>query len=165
MKTLILVRHADASEGGTDKYRSLSANGMIDAARLGKHLAPQLTGIDTLIASSAERTQMTAQVLSEQIGFDFDKLQLVEELYEGSPRHYIGVINTLPETAQKVMIVGHNPSITYLAEYLTHEELGNLPPCSIVSMHFENITWAEVTGRLGKLDFYDSPNKTLGLSF
>ena len=140
MKTLILVRHAEASEDMIDKGRSLTSGGMIDAARMAKHLADKLEGIQVLIASSAERTIMTAQVLAEQIGFDFEKHQAVDELYEGSPRHYLAVVNGLAETAEKVMIVGHNPSITYLAEYLSHEQLGNVPTCGIVGITFENQT-------------------------
>jgi phosphohistidine phosphatase len=165
MKTLILVRHAEASEGMSDKNRSLTSGGMIDAARMGKHLAPKLAGVQSLIASPAERTVMTSQVLAEQIGFDFDKLQTIDELYEGSPRHYLAVVNGLSESMTTVMIVGHNPTITYLAEYLSHEELGNIPTCGIVGITFEGITWGQVSGRLGKLAFYDSPDKMIGMSF
>jgi phosphohistidine phosphatase len=164
MKTLFLVRHAEATYGSvTDKQRSLSSGGMIDAARMGKHCSAKLAGVQYLIASPAERTLMTAQVLSEQIGFDFGKVHLAEDLYEGSPRNYLATVNTIPEGYDQVMMIGHNPSITYLAEYLSHAQIGDMPTCGIVAIQFSDLKWTEVSGRTGKLLFFNSPDKLMGM--
>jgi phosphohistidine phosphatase len=163
-KTLYLVRHAQASDSvSPDLIRPLVANGMIDAARMGRHLASKMQGIDLILTSHAERTQMTAQVFCEQLGIDNQIVRVEEDLYESSPKHYLDAINALSEDMDSVMIVGHNPSISYLAEFLTREEIGSMPTCAVVGMTIENLTWAEVTKKSGHITFYDSPDGILGV--
>lgn len=160
-KTLYLVRHAETekpSGGPHDFSRVLTAEGLIDAARMGRRLAEKGVKADAVLSSSSERTRTTAQFFAEQIGFNVERVQYVDSLYEGSPRQYLSVINQLPETVQSALLVGHNPTITYLAEHLCHEELGNLPTSAVVAISFENLEWKTISGRTGKLIFYDSPD-------
>ena len=163
-KTLYLVRHAKASESvSPDLLRPLIPNGMIDAARMGKHLASKMQGIDLILTSNAERTQMTAQIFCEQLGIDNQKVTVLDSLYESSPKNYLEAIHELSEDLDSVMIVGHNPSISYFAEYLTHEEIGSMPTCGVIGMTFENLTWAEISKKSGHMIFYDSPDGILGV--
>lgn len=163
-KTLYLVRHAEASQSvSPDLVRPLVPNGMIDAARMGRHLASKMQGIDLIVTSNAERTQMTAQVFCEQLGIENKVVRVEPALYESSPKHYLDVVNGLSEEVDSVMIVGHNPSISYFAEYLTHEEIGSMPTCGVVGMTFENLTWAEVSKKTGHMTFYDSPDGIMGI--
>ena len=55
MRQLILVRHAHAEEsnGGSDRDRPLSPQGLKDAEDLGNYLREQSISLDALIASSA----------------------------------------------------------------------------------------------------------------
>lgn len=163
IKTLYLVRHAKASESvSPDLIRPLTSSGMIDAARMGKNLSTKIQTIDLIITSSAERTQMTTQVLCEQLGIDETKVRVESSLYESSPKHYLDAVNALPESISVVMIVGHNPSISYFAEYLTHENIGSMPTCGVIAMTIEHLSWAEVGKRTGTLTFYDSPESIFG---
>ena len=163
-KTLYLVRHAQASDSvSPDLIRPLVANGMIDAARMGKHLANRMQGIDLILTSNAERTQMTAQVFCEQLKLDNQIVKVIEDLYESSPKHYLDALSEVSESMDSVMIVGHNPSISYLAEFLTGEEIGSMPTCAVVGITFENLTWAELTKKTGHITFYDSPDGILGV--
>lgn len=163
-KTLYLVRHAQASDSvSPDLIRPLVANGMIDAARMGRHLASKMKGIDLILTSHAERTQMTAQVFCEQLGIDNQIVKVVEDLYESSPKHYLDALSEVSEALDSVMIVGHNPSISYLAEYLTGEEIGSMPTSAVIGMTIENLTWANLTKKSGHMTFYDSPDGILGV--
>ena len=164
MRVLYLVRHAEAEKpagGPHDFSRILRPQGMIDSARMGNLLAKKSVKPDAIISSPSERTRLTAEVLAEQIGFNKEKIEYIETLYEGAPRAYLTAINALPDTVQSVMLVGHNPTVTYFAEYLTHEQLGNIPTAAIVAIGFET-AWTDVSGRIGKLIFYDSPEKLAG---
>lgn len=163
-KTLYLVRHAQASDSvSPDLIRPLVANGMIDAARMGRHLASKMQGIDLILTSHSERTQMTAQVFCEQLGIDNQIVKIVEDLYESSPKHYMDALSKVSEALESVMIVGHNPSISYLAEYLTGEEIGSMPTCAVVGITFDNLNWIEVLKKTGHIIFYDSPDGILGV--
>ncbi|MFN8356866.1 MAG: histidine phosphatase family protein [Spirosomataceae bacterium] len=163
---LYLVRHAEAEQpagGFNDFYRTLTTQGLIDAARMGRLLKTKIEPVSRLISSPAERALMTSRVFAEQIGFNQETITFIEELYEGSPRNYLNAIHGISEDCQAAMLVGHNPGISYFAEYLTHEVLGNVPTAGVVGIAFEALTWTEVTGRKGKLLFYDSPEKLIGL--
>lgn len=164
---LYLFRHAEAEQpagGPYDFRRSLTPQGMIDAARMGRLLKGKVPSLEAFVSSPSERTRMTAYVLAEQLGFDEQQIVYDEKLYEGAPRHYLAAVNLLNDTHQHAMLVGHNPSITYLAEYLTHEELGSVPTAGVVAIAFEGLAWAEVSARTGKLLFYDSPDKLMGMN-
>jgi phosphohistidine phosphatase len=161
LRILYLVRHAEAekpSGGPHDFSRELTAEGLIDAARMGRRLAEKNVRADAIVSSSSERTRTTARVLAEQIRFDPDRIEYVDSLYEGSPRQYLQALNALPDTVQAALLVGHNPTITYFAEYLCHEELGNMPTSAVAAISFENLDWNAISGRTGKLLFYDSPD-------
>jgi len=163
-KTLYLVRHAQASDSvSPDLIRPVVANGMIEAARMGRHLASKMQGIDLILTSHAERTQMTAQVFCEQLGIDNQIVKVIEDLYESSPNHYLVAVNTISDDIESVMIVGHNPSISYLAEYLTGEAIGSMPTSAVVGMTIENFTWKNLPKKCGQLTFYDSPDGILGV--
>ena len=163
-KTLYLVRHAKASDSvSPDLIRPLVANGMIDAARMGRHLASKMQGIDLILTSHSERTQMTAQVFCEQLSIDNQIVKTNEDLYESSPKHYLDALSEVSESMNSVMIVGHNPSISYLAEFLTGEEIGSMPTCAVVGITFENLLWAELAKKTGHMIFYDSPDGIMGV--
>ena len=163
-KTLYLVRHAKASDSvSPDLIRPLVASGMIDAARMGRHLASKMQGIDLILTSNSERTQMTAQVFCEQLGIDNQRIKVEEDLYESSPMHYLTALSEVSDSLNSVMIVGHNPSISYLAEYLTGEEIGSMPTCAVIGIAFDNLTWAKITKKSGKMTFYDSPDEFMGV--
>ncbi len=163
-KTLYLVRHAQASENvSPDLIRPLTTNGFIDAARMSKHLASSLPNIELILTSNAERTKMTAQVFIEQLNLDKVTIEEKENLNESSPKHYLETINDFSEEISTVMIVGHNPSISYIAEFITHEEIGSMPTCGVIGIEFNDLKWSEIHKNDGKMLFYDSPDNILGL--
>lgn len=162
VKHLLLVRHAQAeppTSAQRDFERELTATGIVEACRIGKHLAGLHITPRLLITSSAHRALTTAQLLAEQLGYSPDNIRTEPLLYESSARHLMGVVNQLSEELDQVLIVSHNPTLTYVAEYLTHEEIGTLPTCGSVYIQFESLTWEQVTGDSGKIVWFDYPGK------
>jgi phosphohistidine phosphatase len=98
-------------------------------------------------------------LLAERMGFDPNAIRQEPDLYEASVRNLLSIINGLEETHGSVMLVGHNPAATYLAEFLTRAEIGLLPTGGVVYMTFEGQQWAEVTGQSGKLVWFEYPDK------
>jgi phosphohistidine phosphatase len=165
MKTLHLVRHAKADSSGSipkDYYRPLTSQGMMDAARMARNLAESGVNIDTIIASPAERTTRTAEIFADQLKFDSEKVVYHQELYDGRLQEYLAVINKIDESVTEAILVGHNPNISYIAEYLTGEAIGEVPTSGIVSIKFEINNWEEITKKSGKLLSFVSPNQTIG---
>lgn len=159
-RTLLIVRHAKAEEPsfiGRDHDRDLTSDGIMAAARIGRNLRDRNIRPDLIVSSTANRARDTAKIMAEQLGIAADEVVQDERLFDGGPRAYMAAVNNLPDTAQTVMMVGHNPDVSYFSEYLTHESVGSMSKGAVIAITFDNIPWAEVSGRTGKILFQVSP--------
>jgi len=163
-KNLFLVRHAksDWSQPGQKDFdRELNARGRLDAPRMGRKLFEMDVKPDLIISSPAVRAKLTAEFIAEQLRYDTEKIEWNEEVYEASVRSLLSVINHIDDSTTKAMVVGHNPTFTYIAEYLTKKPFENIPTCGIVHIEFDVESWKEVTGDLGNLKWFIYPKKVL----
>lgn len=159
-KKIILVRHAKSDWsvlGQKDFDRTLNQRGMQDAPRMGNALKNKNLVVDLIIASPAIRAKTTAEFIAEQIAYDVKNIKWVDDLYEASTRTILGEINNLENHYNTVIIVGHNPSFTHMAEYFTKAEINNMPTCSMVGITFEVDNWQLISGQTGNLDFFIYP--------
>ena len=162
--TLYIVRHAKAEDRSafmTDYSRELTPDGIIAAARIGRYLRENSIHPDRIVSSPAARTRDTAKVIAEQVEIDPADIQFDEKLYEGGPKAYLAVVNALPDAVQSVMVVGHNPDVSYFAEFLTHQSIGSMSKGEVVAVSFENLSWAEVSGRTGSVAFQIAPKELM----
>lgn len=159
-RTLYIVRHAKAEDGSmfmTDHDRDLLPDGIMAAARMGRHLRSLNIHPGLFISSTANRARDTAKAMAEQLEFDHEAIEYDSELFEGGVKAYLAVVNSLPNSVDAAIIVGHNPDVSYFSEYLTHEQIGTLRKGAVVGIAFENIAWAEVSGRMGHVALNVSP--------
>jgi phosphohistidine phosphatase len=163
--TLYIVRHAKAEDRATfmaDHDRQLTPDGIMAAARMGRYLRGKAVVPDVVVSSTAPRTADTARVLVEQLGQDPDRIELEKSLFDGGPKAYLAVVNRQPDSVRSLMLVGHNPDVSYFAEYLTHQSIGSMSKGAVVAITFAGLTWAEVSGRTGSLTFEMTPRKLPG---
>lgn len=159
-KTLLLVRHAraeDQSKMFKDFDRELVGGGIMDSARLGHFLKTEGIGVEAIKTSNAVRTYQTAKIIAEQLKFDVDEIEAVDKLYSGGPQAYLAVINNTSETVTTLLVCGHNPDISYFAEYLTHADVASMEKCSMVTVEFDGLAWAEISAKTGALKEYLTP--------
>ncbi|MCS7018606.1 MAG: histidine phosphatase family protein [Cytophagales bacterium] len=161
MKTLYLVRHAEAAEDrypfGRDFERPLTHQGIMKAVRVGKQLAQQGIIPQVILASSAERTRHTAELLAENLGLSQSDIQLNDELYNATPRVLLQVISQIDDAYEKVMLVGHNPAISYMAEWLTNShDINRMANCGMAYLQLDLTNWAAAKQNCGKLVQYCS---------
>jgi phosphohistidine phosphatase len=144
-KQLILLRHAETMEkqvGQQDKDRELTARGIVQSTQAGTYMQENKVTIDAIFSSSAIRTNMTTAIVADAIQCDAKKISYHDELYEATPRTFLQFINAISDDHQSVMCVGHNPAITYLAEYLTKADVGEMSPGSFVIMTTTSGQWS-----------------------
>lgn len=161
-RTLYLIRHAKAEDRSffvQDHDRNLVPEGIMAAARMGAYLRHNDVKADHMISSTANRAKDTAKIFAEQLHFDTDQILLDEHLFDGGPRAYLAAVNALPDTCTSVFLVGHNPDISYFAEYLTHQDIGSMSKGAVTAITFDNISWAEVSARIGNLSFSIAPRQ------
>lgn len=160
-KTLYLIRHAHAEgaeSGQKDVERNLTSVGARDANRLGMYLANSQINPDLIMVSHADRAWATAGIVAEQLRYGTDKIVRNEELYEAPIRILLKIINELPEKMECVILVGHNPGISFLADYLTSEDIGNMTPCTAIAIEFEVDDWSLVASNTGNSKFIRIPD-------
>ena len=160
--TLYLIRHAEAEDAGLfqrDHDRELVPPGIMAAARMGHYLHEQHITADRLLSSTANRAKDTAKVVAEQLGIHPDTIELIADLYDGGLRAYLAALNALPNDCGSVMLFGHNPDISYFAEFLTHQAVGDMDKGAVAAIRFEDLNWSDVSGRTGTLAFYVAPRQ------
>jgi phosphohistidine phosphatase len=156
-KNLLLIRHATAEDVTNssmvrDIDRELTSRGIMESARLGKHLKDSGLSIEAILCSPATRTLTTANLIAEQLKFDTENVSIAEGLYGSGPRGYLALLNGLSENLTSVIIVGHNPDITFFADYLTRDDCGgSMEKASVVHLKFEDLKWAEISQKSGSL--------------
>lgn len=160
MKYLYLLRHAKSNWKDlsvNDFNRPLNKRGKNDAPNMGKFLNNRNVRVDLIISSSAKRTKETSRVIAEKIGY---KNQIIfdENIYEATFEKLLSIIKNLDTNLNKVMIVGHNPGLTDLVNYLVDIEIDNIPTCGVAAIKLEN-DWCELKRNCGKLLFFEYPKK------
>jgi phosphohistidine phosphatase len=159
-KTLIFMRHAKSDwsvPGQKDFDRELNSRGLSDAPRMGRRLFEIGVKPDLIISSPALRAKLTAEMVAEQLKYDTDRIQWDEEIYESSVRTLLGVVNRLDDKLNTVIIFGHNPTHTYLSEYLTKEVIGNIPTAGAICIEFAFDSWKLVSEGTGKMKWFEYP--------
>jgi phosphohistidine phosphatase len=159
-RTLYIIRHAQAEDGSPflrDHDRELLPEGTMTAARLGRALHERGLTSAHIISSTATRTRQTATIVAEQLQLDPADVVLDAAIYDQGPKAYLAAINAIPDSATTALICGHNPDVSYVAEYLTHQPVGSMNKGAVVGVEFTDLRWAEISGRTGQLVFERSP--------
>ena len=157
VKNLILIRHADAmpqEKHQRDFQRLLSDYGQNQATLLADYLKSVEIEIDSIFLSPAERAKATAQIISKNLSSIPNEI-ITEEFYEATLNTMIASVNRLEEMHKNVVIVGHNPSIALLSEYLIGDQYLSFSTASCATIEFEFGDWSMAKKGSGLLkDFY-----------
>ena len=130
MKRLYLVRHGKSSWKDPDlpdMERPLNKRGKRDAPRMGKRLNTRGIEVDGILSSPAKRALRTARLIAREIGFPVKTIVVDEAVYTGDVSELLEVVRDMDASLDKVMLFGHNPALTMLANYLTGYDV---PPFS-----------------------------------
>ncbi|MDB5262512.1 MAG: phosphohistidine phosphatase [Adhaeribacter sp.] len=160
MKTLYLLRHAKSSwdfEELSDHDRPLNNRGRKDAPLMGRELASREVTVDLIVTSSAVRALTTATLVAKELEYDPEKIAVEEEIYKANKQELLAIINNIPNQFEKVMLVGHNFTITELANMLSPDLVPTMPTAGVVCLQFNCGTWAEINKENGNLVFFDIP--------
>lgn len=164
MKRLALVRHAKSSwkyQELTDYERPLNKRGLRDAPEMGRRLAERGFSADLLLSSPAQRALVTARHVAAAISYPLDRIVEEPDFYLASPDTLIARVQSVDtEQTETVMLFGHNPTFTFLANSLGDLSVDNLPTCGIAVFCFDLDHWSELDYGTGQLEFFDYPKNT-----
>lgn len=153
MKTLLILRHAKSSWDNpnlTDYDRPLNKRGKRDAPRMGNHLEEQGLVPDRILTSSAKRARKTANKVAKACSFN-GKVTQIEKFYHAPLGVYLETLQSISEKHQRVMVVGHNPTMEQLVRQLT-KEIVTMPTAALshIELPIQNWKFLDINTR-GKL--------------
>lgn len=137
--------------------RPLNEKGITEAEKMSRKLIAYDVLPEFIVSSSAKRALSTAIIFAQALGIDEQSIQQDNKIYEADLSSLRAIVNELPDSKQRIALVGHNPGITYLAEYLSGEYIGNMPTAGIIHIQFEIDEWALISHSLGKIKWQESP--------
>jgi len=161
MKTIVLIRHAKSdrkSKKTSDFERPLSKRGLKDAPLMGKVLKNIITP-DLILTSPAARALKTAQSIAAAYNMNGETIQTNPQLYLESKSTLLNAIKQTDNRYNTVFVVGHNPGLTDLINYLSLETVDNLPTSGAFAVNFDTENWEDIDSASGKLLFYEFPKK------
>lgn len=145
MRTLFLIRHAKSSwehPGIRDFDRSLNERGLYEAPLMAQLLASEGIRPDLLVSSPAKRAWTTAIFFATAFGLSEEAIRRELDIYEADPPDILQIIGKLPDTANTVLMFGHNPTFTDVANRFAEKLIENVPTCGIIRIESDADSWA-----------------------
>jgi len=162
MKRLYLVRHAKSSWKNPDLSdfdRPLNKRGKRDAPLMGEYLKNNREAPELIISSPARRALKTAKIIAKEIGLSPKRILTNETLYLADVPTLVTIIRQIEDSLDAVMLFGHNPGLTMLANYLTDHPVENIPTCGVFCIEFAANSWREISAGGGSVVFFHYPRK------
>jgi phosphohistidine phosphatase len=148
MYELLLLRHAEAEPAaldGGDFERPLTAAGRDAALAAAARLAALPWQPQRLLYSPAARAAATAMLIAKALGLDAHALHEVPELYLATPPVLRGVAQARRGTADRLMIVGHNPGLSEWGAQLDARFSGkSLPTAGFWRIEYSKHQWQQL---------------------
>ncbi len=152
MKTVLLLRHAKSDWDDpslADFDRPLAKRGLKDAPRMGKVLKAYDNVPDKIISSPAKRAKQTAELAAKACGYH-KSIDWVPAFYGGYSEDLINALKKLPNTVERAMLVGHNPTMEETASALlleSEEDFDDeyavrIPTAGLMCLDLQIMDWA-----------------------
>lgn len=164
MKRLGLLRHAKSDWDDLslrDFDRGLNARGRKGARLMGDHIKTQGGRWDLALASPAERVKLTL----EASGLDLP-VQFEESAYLADSSSLMQLLSACDDTADAVLLLGHNPGLQELALELVapdaendlfREVLQKYPTAAFAMLELEIDSWQDIEPGCGRIVHFARP--------
>jgi phosphohistidine phosphatase len=159
-RRITLLRHAKSdwnSPTRDDFDRPLNARGMNDAPRMGRQLHQRGLHPQLILSSSAVRAISTARIVATELGYSAESIQTDDDLYLATPKMLLQILCRTGATYTDVLLVGHNPGLTDLANRIGNVTIDNIPTCGALCIELAADKWEALTDGVGQLVWFDFP--------
>jgi len=159
---LHIVRHGKSSWDYphiADIDRPLTERGIENAHQMAQRFLANYHTPDLIITSSAARAVHTCLIFARILHVPFEQITINDLIYNGTDDEILGMIHSTPPGVKRLMIFGHNPAFTDLANRFLQHKIDNLPTAGIVSLHFNAPDWLEINRGNMVSEFFDFPKR------
>ena len=150
-RELLLLRHGKALKlnQGSDFNRPISDPGKRAAQRMATWIWRNDLMPDYVISSPAARALETARKACKAMGMGPQGIVEDQRIYAATTSDLLRVLGEVPQTARRVLLVGHNPGLRKLLSYLDGENGGRLPKAALAQLELPN-NWLELPPGCGR---------------
>lgn len=155
-RQLAVLRHAKSAwpEGVPDRRRPLANRGRRDAPAVGRWLRDNLGNPDVVVCSPAERAGQTWALVAGELD-DPPSAAFDGRIYDSPTAGLLAVVRELPDSAGTALLVGHNPGVEELVEYLGGHRL-EMRTSSVAVLAWAG-RWADATAEAARLVDHATP--------
>lgn len=162
MKFLTLIRHAKSSRDNppqADQFRLLSPRGQRDAPAMGKYLDTTFRfAPDIIVSSPATRAITTARLMAGALGYSEWQIRQDERIYEAPVRSLLEVMRAQEDAHTHVCLVGHNPGMENLTNWLCATRVvEDVVTCAVIMLELDIASWGKADTGTAKLREYIYP--------
>jgi len=164
MKTVIFIRHAKSSWDDPslrDIDRPLNPRGLRDAPFMAKLVRAKMPKLDQIISSPANRAFTTSTFFAKEFGIAEEDIVVKKEIYEAFTADVTTIIQNLPSEINSILIFGHNPTFTSLANLFSKDYIPNVPTCGVAKVTANVADWKQFNEQTGELVDYMIPKMYL----
>jgi phosphohistidine phosphatase len=165
VRRLILLRHAKSSWDSpalADSERTLNDRGRRDAPRMAQRLLRSGARPDHVLCSTARRTRDTVAEFLRAWDIPEECVSYRDDLYLATVSAAQGIIASAPDAARTLLLVGHNPTCTELANRHGDLRIDNVPTCAYVSIDLDIEHWSAIGQARGHTAEFACPRQADG---
>jgi phosphohistidine phosphatase len=159
MRELILIRHAksDWSNPLLDDFeRPLNKRGSKNAPFMAKILKKEIQKPDLIISSPSFRTKLTLEYFLKEFEYKGEVI-FEKSIYEAPFENLLKVIKNVDDKYKTIFLIGHNPGLNDLANFLLGSFEDNIPTSGVLKIDFDTNSWKNISKDNSKLIFFKYP--------
>ena len=164
-RELMLLRHgkSDWSVFAGDYDRPLTKRGKRGSKIVGCWLQKHDGVPDHIVTSPAKRARTTARRVAKHMGFSVDSIVKDQRMYGAGVSDMLAVLRDCPAEANRVLLVGHNPGLEDMVDYLSCEKIatpvdGKIMPTATLAWFVLTSSWSELTDGCATLKSLTRPD-------
>lgn len=160
IKQLFIIRHGKAVsdyDSSSDIDRPLKERGIDDAYVMAERLSNKNIFPDIISSSTAARAIHTATIFARVFELDPSRIILNSDLYLPHPDTVFDIISKANNKINSLMIFGHNPAFTDIANFFLKKKIDNMPTTGIAGFKFEIKDWSGILNHKPIESFFDFP--------
>jgi phosphohistidine phosphatase len=166
VRTILVMRHASATEDHSDHERPLTAAGEAESARIGEWIRDRGHRPEQALSSSAARAVSTAKAVLSALDTK-PPLSIDRNLYLASCGQILDRISELDDESRSVLLVVHNPGAAHLAAWLLasatpeveSRAAAGFEPGTIAVFAFDRPRWTDLVQHGATLVDFTTPRQ------
>ena len=133
----------------------LSEKGIEDAKNISKRLVTLKIKPDLIVASPANRTRKTAEIVSETLKYK-KNIMYTEVLFQAFVNELFETITYTFDTVNTMFLIGHNPSLSALAITLDVYK-SEIKPGEVLKIEFDTDSWINISKENARFVWIEKP--------